>query len=330
MASTLHIKGVASSHLNIATLHSIGGKMSILSNQISEPNKPEGCAYIEGKFVMLSEARIPILDRGFVRSDATYDVTHLWKRQFFRLDDYIERFYASMDGLRMQIDESPDELRALIIEVTRRSGLDDAYVQMTCTRGVPPTGSRDPRICQNQLSIFVQPFVWISRPEQQKTGLKMIVAKTLRIPSESVDQRFKNFHWLDLTRGIFEAFDQGADVAVHPSIHGGLTEGAGFNVFCLKGNRLSTPATGIFEGMTRRTVIELAPKYQLNLQVEKVTPKQLLEADEIFVTSTAGGVMPVTQLDGQPVGAGIPGPVTSALRTAYWDLHDDPSYSTPI
>ena len=304
--------------------------MSIISNQQTDNEPKNGCAYLEGKFMALSDARIPILDRGIVRSDATYDVTHLWKRHFFRLDDYIERFYASMDGLRMQIDETPDELRALIIETTRRAGFDDAYVQMTCTRGVPPVGTRDPRMCQNQLSIFVQPFVWIARPEQQETGLKMVVAKTLRIPSEAVDQRIKNFHWLDLTRGIFEAFDQGADVAVHPSIHGGLTEGAGFNVFCLKGHELSTPESGIFEGMTRRTVMELAPQHQLKLRVGKVIAEELHEADEIFVTSTAGGVMPVTQFGGRLVGNGKPGSVTRTLRAAYWDLHSDPGFNTPI
>ncbi|MGR3375887.1 aminotransferase class IV [Salipiger abyssi] len=304
--------------------------MSILASQQPAPHDAPGCAYVDGAFIPLADARIPMLDRGFVRSDATYDVTHMWKGQFFRLDDYIERFYASMAGLRMEIDETPAELRALILEAARRSGLEDAYVQMTCTRGVPPAGSRDPRMCKNRLSLFVQPFVWISRPEQQESGLKMVVAKTPRIPSEAVDQRIKNFHWLDLTRGIFEAYDQGADVAVHPSIHGGLTEGAGFNIFCLKGRTLSTPAEGIFEGMTRRTVIELAPSHQLEVAVGRVNAEQLYEADEVFLTSTAGGVMPVREIDGRLVGNGRPGPVTLSLRKAYWALHEHPDYTTAL
>jgi branched-chain amino acid aminotransferase len=302
--------------------------MSIITSQSPETLSAPGCAYVNGAFIPLAEARIPMLDRGFVRSDATYDVTHVWKGRFFRLDDYIARFYASMAGLRMQIDETPAELRELILQAARRSGLEDAYVQMTCTRGIPPAGSRDPRMCKNQLSLFVQPFVWISKPEQQNTGLKMVVAKTPRIPSEAVDQRIKNFHWLDLTRGIFEAYDRGADVAVHPSLHGGLTEGAGFNIFCLKDRILSTPASGIFEGMTRRTVIELAPSHQLEIVVGQVEPEQLYQADEIFVTSTAGGVMPVSEIDGRPVGNGRPGPITLALRNSYWDLHEKPEYST--
>jgi branched-chain amino acid aminotransferase len=304
--------------------------MSIVSNITAPSTNPSGRAYVRGEYIPLADATVDMLDRGFVRSDATYDVVHLWKGKFFRLNDYIERFYRSMAGLRMSIAETPDELKAIILECTRQSGLTDAYVQMTCTRGVPPMGTRDPRLCENRLSVFVQPFVWISKPEQQETGLKMVIAKTLRIPSEAVDQRIKNFHWLDLTRGIFEAYDQGADVAVHPSIHGGLTEGAGFNVFMLKGDTLSTPENGIFEGMTRRTVIEIAPVHQLKVRVGTVMAEDLAGADEIFVTSTAGGVMPVTVLNGAPVGNGKPGSVTMALRQSYWALHDQPDYTTEL
>lgn len=304
--------------------------MSIVAERHAAGAGARGCAYVDGAYMPLAEASTPMLDRGFVRSDATYDVVHFWQGAFFRLDDYIARFYRSMAGLRMQIDETPEALKDILFETVRRSGLTDSYVQMTCTRGVPPAGSRDPRDCENRLSVFAQPFVWISSPEQQKSGLKMIVAETPRIPSEAVDQRIKNFHWLDLTKGIFEAYDRGADVAVHPSMHGGLTEGAGFNIFMLRGDELATPADGLFEGMTRRTMIELAPKFQLKVRVGPVTAEELARADEIFATSTAGGVMPVTQLDGAPVGDGRPGRMTQALRDAYWALHDDPAYATPL
>lgn len=304
--------------------------MSVTSYAAQEPGPVRGSAWVDGTHMPLSEARVNMLDRGFVRSDATYDVTHMWKGRFFRLDDYIARFYVSMAGLRMQIPQSPEELRTLILETARHSGLDDAYVQMTCTRGIPPAGTRDPRMCRNILSIFVQPFVWISNPEQQATGLRMIVASTPRIPSEAVEQKYKNFHWLDLTRGIFEAYDRGADVAVHPAIGGGLTEGAGFNVFAIKGDELFTPERGIFEGMTRRTVLELAPQFQLRSRIGRIEAEELLTAEEVFVTSTAGGVMPVTQLDGRPVGDGTPGRRTLALRSAYWALHDDPTLTTAL
>ena len=290
----------------------------------------EGIAYIDGQYVPLGEARIPIIDRGFVRSDATYDVVHVWKGRFFRLDDYVDRFYASMAGLRMTLPCSRAELIEILHQCVSRSGLKDAYVQMTCTRGVPPRGTRDPRLCQNRLYVFAQPFVWIANDEQRRDGLSMIIASQQRIPPEAVDPRIKNFHWLDLTMGIFEAYDRDAVVAVLPDRDGNITEGAGFNLFAVKNGRLVTPDRGVFEGMTRRTVIELAAELQMPVEVRPVVAAELADADEIFLTSTAGGIMPVTRLDGRQLGGGRPGPVSRRLHDLYWQRHEEGWLATPV
>ncbi|CCV08277.1 Putative branched-chain-amino-acid aminotransferase (fragment) [Mesorhizobium metallidurans STM 2683] len=89
----------------------------------------------------------------------------MWKGRFFRLDDHIERFQASMRGLRMSLPYSSAEIAEILMECVRRSGLRDAYVQMICTRGVPPHGTRDPRLCENRFYVFAQPFVWIANDE---------------------------------------------------------------------------------------------------------------------------------------------------------------------
>src|SRR5262245_37659626 len=101
-----------------------------------------GAAFVRGSYVPIAEASIPLLDRGFSRSDATYDVTHVWKGWIFRLDDYLDRFERNMAALRMRLAYSRQEIRDILLECVRLSGLRDAYVQMTCTRGVPPAGSR--------------------------------------------------------------------------------------------------------------------------------------------------------------------------------------------
>ncbi|MBN8939890.1 MAG: aminotransferase class IV [Rhizobiales bacterium] len=298
----------------------------------AQPSNPlsEGVAFIDGHYVPLGEARIPITDRGFVRSDATYDVVHVWKGRFFRLDDYVDRFYASMAGLRMTLPCSREDLIEILHQCVRRSGLQDAYVQMTCTRGVPPRGSRDPRLCQNRLYVFAQPFVWIANDEQRRDGLSLIIATPERIPPESVDPRIKNFHWLDLTMGIFEAYDRDAVVAVLPDRDGNITEGAGFNLFAVKNGRLLTPDRGVFEGMTRRTVIELAAELQLPVEVRPIATSELRDADEIFLTSTAGGIMPVTVLDGRSLGDGRPGPQSRRLHDLYWQRHEEGWLATPV
>jgi branched-chain amino acid aminotransferase len=290
-----------------------------------------GTAFVSGVYVPLAEAAIPILDRGFLRSDATYDVVHVWKGKFFRLGDHIDRFFRSMRALRMTLPYSGEAIASILTECVRKSGLRDAYVQMTCTRGVPPTGTRDPRLCINRFYAFAQPFVWIADENQRRVGLKMIVSSVERIPPESLDPRIKNFHWLDLTMGVFEAYDRSATIAVLNDRHGNITEGAGFNVFVLSSKgELTTPDGGMFEGITRRTILEACERVGISARSQPVSVAALSAAEEIFLTSTAGGVMPVVELNGEKVGAGLPGPITSKLRDAYWNLHDDPAYCTPI
>lgn len=294
------------------------------------PPATDGIAFVNGAYVPLVEASIPLIDRGFVRSDATYDVAHVWNGRFFRLDDYIERFHNSMRALRMSLPYSPDEIANILTECVRRSGLRDAYVQMTCTRGIPPRGSRDPRMCENRFYAFAQPFVWIANEEQRREGLRMVISSVQRIQPEAVDTRVKNFHWLDLTMGIFEAYDNDATVPVLVDGKGHITEGPGFNIFIVRDGRLATPDHGVFEGMTRRTVIEFAEELGIPCVLRPVQVTELQEADEVFLTSTAGGVMPVTVIDGRIYGNGKPGALTQQLNDLYWRRHDEGWKSTPI
>jgi branched-chain amino acid aminotransferase len=294
------------------------------------PDFSAGVAHVDGQYVALRDARIPLVDRGFVRSDATYDVAHVWQGRFFRLDDHIDRFLWSMGELRMSLPLSKKEMRHILEQCVALSGLRDAYVQMTCTRGVPPPGSRDPRECQNRFYAFSQPFVWIGTPAQQRAGLAMVISQVQRIASAAIDTRVKNFHWLDLTMGIFEAYDRGALVAALPDAQGNVTEGAGFNIFGAKDGALFTPRRNVFEGMTRRTVIELARQLGIGCELADIPVQRLREADEIFITSTAGGVMPVTRLDGASVGNGEVGPLTQQLQRMYWQRAADDPRNTPV
>ena len=136
-----------------------------------------GAAYVDGQFVPIREAKISLLDWGFLHSDATYDVAHVWKGKFFRLDDHVERFLSAMGKLCMSISHSRDDLRFILVNCVRASGLREAYVEMICTRGVPKPGSRDPRTCTNQFFAFVIPFVWIATPQKQTEGLHLIVSR---------------------------------------------------------------------------------------------------------------------------------------------------------
>ncbi len=290
----------------------------------------QGAAFIDGEYIPVAEARIPILDWGFLHSDATYDVAHAWHGKFFRIDDYLDRFHASMEKLRMLVPYSREQIRSIMFELVRRSGLRDAYVEIVCTRGIPAPGSRDPRSCENRFLAFAIPFVWIADDSLREQGLNLLISQQQRIPPESVDPRIKNYHWLDMVMALFEAYDHGADTAVLVDAEGNLVEGPGFNVFARQGDTVITPARGVLEGVTRATILELLAKEDLQLIQDSLTAAMAQTADEVFITSTAGGVMPVTRIAGQPVGDGRPGALTAKLNDAYWALHDDPAYSVAI
>lgn len=290
----------------------------------------QGVGFIDDEYVPVADARIPVLDWGFLHSDATYDVAHAWHGRFFRIDDYLDRFHASMVKLRMSVPYSREQIRSIMFELVRRSGLRDAYVEIVCTRGLPAPGSRDPRSCENRFLAFAIPFVWIANDELRETGLNLLVSRQQRIPPESVDPRIKNYHWLDMVMALFEAYDNDADSAVLVDAEGNLVEGPGFNVFVRHGNTVVTPSRGVLEGVTRETILELLAREGLEVTQDLLPAATARAADEVFITSTAGGVMPVTRISGQPVGDGKPGALTATLNAAYWSLHDDPAFSVPI
>jgi branched-chain amino acid aminotransferase len=290
-----------------------------------------GCAWIEGEYVPIAEARIPILDAGFVRSDLTYDVVAVWDGSFFRLQDHMDRLERGCKRIRLPLPKPRSEIEQITIETVRRSGLREAYVEMVVTRGVPAPGERDVRRWTPRLYVYAIPYVWIVRPEQQELGTNVIVARdTRRIPTGSLDPTVKNFHWGDLVRGLFEAYDRDAWLPILLDGDGLVSEGAGFNVFAIVDGELLTPARGVLEGITRQTAIEIAHDLGWPVRIGDIPASALYRAQEIFLTSTAGGVMPVATLDGQPVGEGRPGPMTTALRDRYWELHRDPRYALPV
>jgi branched-chain amino acid aminotransferase len=291
----------------------------------------DGCAFIEGAYYPIAEARIPILDTGFTRSDLTYDVVAVWNGKFFRLDEHLNRFQKSWQRLRLNPGLSLKEMRATLFECVRRSGLRNAYVEMILSRGVDEDGSRDPRRFSNRFYAYAIPYVWIAKPAIQAAGIHLVIAeKTIRIPSEAIDPTVKNFHWGDLVRGIYEAYDRGGFTAVLPDAEGNITEGPGFNIFIYYESQLLTPASGVLEGITRKTVLDLAEEQGIPARQTMFNTEVAEKAAEIFITSTAGGVMPVTTINGKPVGDGKPGPVTTLIQKRYWEAHDEKPWATAV
>lgn len=297
-----------------------------LSRRHSDPKTyPPGVAFMDGQYLPIAEAKISVLDYGLLHSDATYDVVHVWDGAFFRLNDHLDRFFAGLDKLHMSIPYDRAQITETLHNCVALSGLKNAYVEFICTRGMSPTFSRDPRDAINQFIAFAIPFGSVANPEQMTRGLHAALSSRVRIPPQSVDPTVKNYHWLDLVKGLYEAYDRGAETAILVDTGGNVSEGPGFNIFVVSDGRVSTPKFGVLQGITRQSVFDICAMLQLGCVAGDVTPEQLFTADEVFVTSTAGGIMPVTRIDQRDIGTGRPGKLTGQITEAYWNMHKDDS-----
>ena len=291
---------------------------------------PKGSAWMNGQFIDISEAKISVLDWGFLRSDATYDVVHVWNKRFFRLDHHIDRFYASTKKLRMPCKIKRSELKSILAGCVKKAGFENSYVEMIQTRGMSPTFDRDPRKSVPRFIAFAIPFGWILEPKKINKGMDLAISKIKRISPDSVDPRVKNYHWLDLVNGMYEAYDRGHYTAVLIDKNSNVLEGPGFNIFSVSSNKLITPDKGVLEGVTRQTAIDLAIEINIPVTKKSISTEEFKNSEEAFATSTAGGIIPITKIDGKVVGNGKVGEITQTIIDLYWEKHSHPDWTEDI
>ena len=290
-----------------------------------------GWGYMDGEYRPANELSIPVTDMGFQLGDMCYDALHVWQGRMFRLGDHLDRWENSVEARRYEtLGVDRDDVARIINGCVARGKLQSAMVTWLATRGTPSSGLKDLRTCNNRFICYAMPYYGAVTNEEIENGFDLVIARTVRIPPESVDPRVKNFGRLDFVRSLFEAYDRDARYAVLLDRDGYVTEGRGWNIFALSGGRLLSPDRGVLEGITRRTVVELAGELNVDADYARITADELTGADEVFITSSAGGIMPVNRIDGAAIGDGQPGPVTQRLKQMYWALHENPAFTTPV
>ncbi|MBT3171533.1 MAG: branched-chain amino acid transferase, partial [Rhodospirillaceae bacterium] len=267
----------------------------------------ESIAFIDDQFVPISEAKISILEPTFTKSDVVYDTLSSWKGYMFRLDEHLERFQNSYRAMQLKPPYPLEEIRRIVAECIERSGFEDTCVTLMATRGpFIDLADRDIRKCKNGLIAVCVPYYWVLGEAKQTSGVNMVITENQRVPAGAIDARVKNFNWMDLTRGLLEAYEKGGDSALLCTPDGLLSEGPGFNIWLAKDGKLFTPRGNLLEGVTRRSVFELAQEMGAEPTEKPLRPDDLRGADEAFTSTTAGGITPVTQVDGKTLGNGAP------------------------
>ncbi len=292
---------------------------------------PEPVAYVNGQFYPKSQAKISIYDHGFLFGDGVFDTMVAVNGFLFKLDQHVDRFYRSARAVKINIPMEKSKLKSLILETVRRSGLRDAYAKCIVTRGEGPRPLLDPSDLANpSLVIFAVPPVSTIRPEKLQAGARVITLPIQRPSHESLDPRIKSLNYLPVIMMRFIAREGGFDEAICLSQDGHVAEAPGENVFIISDGVVMTPAREILEGITRETVIEIARSEGYMVQEKDLTLYDLYNADEAFFSSSAGGVMPIKEIDTVSIGTGKPGEVTMKIKELYFKMLQDGVDGTPI
>lgn len=306
------------------------------SKQLS-PKRPvheapvqEFFCFANGAFVPEREATISILDHGLLYGDGVFDTVVAWNGSVFRLDEHIARLFRSMKAVAMEPPFTHQELRDLTCEAVRINGLQSAYVKWIVSRGSNNTPLMDPKGCVPHLIIIVRPYIERYPEGQAANGIHLKTAAVRRTPSQSLDGRVKSLNYLNLIMAKIEAKAAQADEALLLDVFGNVCEAPGYNVFVFCEGVLHTPVRDVLLGITRASVIEIAQQQGIKVLEDDITLAQAYTADEVFLTSTAGGLIPVSRIDGRQIGDGRPGTLFSNFSTIYRNKLGDPEWGVPI
>lgn len=274
--------------------------------------------YLNGTFMPLAEAKIPVLDRGFIFGDGVYELVPVYSRQPFRLERHLQRLQTSLDGIRLANPHGERQWRELVEQLIAEQDFADQSVYIQVTRGTPGLGQvpRDqafPKGVPPTVFMFAQPLVTASLA-QKATGVCAVTA---------VDNRWQrcNIKAISLLANILlrqQAVD--AECAETVMLRDGfLTEGSVSNIFVAKNGVLLAPPPSnlMLTGVTYDLVLEFAVAHGIPHEVRAITEAEVRSADELWMTSSTKEIMPIVKLDGVAVGAGVPGPLAQQMDSLY-------------
>jgi D-alanine transaminase len=271
-------------------------------------------AYLNGQFLPFDEIRLSPMDRGFLFADGVYEVAPVYQGMPFRLEQHLRRLDNSLAGLRIKPEMDAEGFRGLLQELLQRNDAHNALLYLQVTRGA--SSIRDHPFPANSTPTV---FAMCSplKPQPATLGSKGAAA----ITREDIRWGACHIKSISLLPNVLARQEAAEEDAVEAILvrDGEVTEATASNVFAVRDNTLITPPKGanILPGITRDFVLELAARAQLPTAETTLTLEQLRTADEVWITSSSKEIWPVTSLDGEPVGSGVPGPQWRRLMTLF-------------
>ena len=237
----------------------------------------------------------------------------------FRLKDHTERLFKSASTVNMKIPFSVENINQAHIKVIEENNLDEAYIRPMCFYGSEGMGLRADNL---NVHTMVAAWEWPSYmdPEAREKGIKVKLSTYKRQVKNPVSNAKVNGNYVHSIVALTEALEDGFDEALMLDADGYVAEGSGENFFIVKDGRLYSPfLDSCLDGITRKTIIDLAIELKIPFQEKKITVEDVFDADESFFSGTAAEVVPINSLDNQKIGTGLRGPVTEKLQKIYFE-----------
>ena len=277
--------------------------------------------WIDGTLYPKDEAKISVLDHGFLYGDGVFEGIRAYGGRVFRLDQHLDRLWAGARTLMLEIPLGRDELRQAVLATLRANGLRDAYIRLVVSRGVGDLGL-DPRKCPRPSVIIITDTISLYPGELYEKGMEVVTVSTRKNIHQALNPNIKSLNYLNQILGRLEVNRMGAPEGIMLTHDGYVAEATADNVFSVAKGTLITPPpiAGILVGITRNAVLELAAREGVPAEEHLFTLHTLYNADECFLTGTGAEVVPVVRVDGRPIGGGVPGQITLRLMKAFREL----------
>ncbi len=273
--------------------------------------------YIDGKFYDKEEAKISVLDHGFLYGDGVFEGIRAYNGKIFRLDEHIDRIFASAQYIKLQIPMTKEEIKEALYKTLEANALKDAYIRLVVSRGVGDLGL-DPRKCPKPTVIIIATYWGAMYGDLYSKGIKVITASTRRIPPQCLDVKAKTLNYLNNILAKIETFAVQADEALMLDVDGFVSEGTGDNIFVVNGGKILTPSmdSSLLSGITRKTVIDIAKNLNIEVVERRLTLLEIYNADETFMTGTAAEIIPIREVDGRKI-KNCPGEITMKIMDEF-------------
>jgi len=274
--------------------------------------------YINGEFFHRSEAKISVMDSGYLLGDGVWEGIRLHKGTLIHLDDHLDRLYSGAESIAMDIGVSQHEMAEALQETINTNDMDsDVHIRLIVSRGIKKTPYQHPKVTLGKPTVVIIPEYKKASEEIKKVGLTLATVKTKRDHSIQ-DPRINSLSKHNCIAACIEADQLGVDEGLMLDPHDFVTTCNSTNFFIVRNEDVWT-STGEYclNGVTRGSIIRLCKEYDIHVYEKNFNVEDVHTADEVFVTGTFAGVIPVISVDGKIIGDGTRGSITKSLQNWY-------------